>query len=307
MINAYGQDPHKYPKTNGYNNKQAGRIIGWISGGVASAVACDLALKQYGDDVFLAFNNTHREDRDTFRFLKELEVHWGREIVEINSHRFHDPEEVWNKYSGLNFAHGAPCSTVLKREVREKNQDLDNDFGQVFGFDVSEMRRVNGMIENHPEINPIFPLIVEKMDRFKIFAELKRWGIKPPRTYEKFQNNNCMGDPESMFGGCVQGGIGYWQLIQEEYPMKFERMAYWERKLSARKGKPVTICKDQREGKKGNRLFLTHNPMFPDIENISAIKGRRPVVVQECNGFCGTQIDMFDDINLGGEYTSLET
>jgi len=295
MINAYNQTPHEYPTENGYNEKSDGRIIGWVSGGVASAVACDLALKQYGDSVELVFCNTNREDPDTFRFIADLEKHWGRKVKVIASKRFHSTEDVWEKYGGLSFAHGAPCTTVLKREVREKYQDLKNDFGHVFGFDFGkkEINRALGMIEHHPEINPIFPLITEKYDRFKIFATLKQWGIKPPRAYKDFLNNNCIGDPESYKGGCVNGGIGYWQLIQEKFPLKFENMAYWERKLSARKRKPVTVCKDQRKGKQGNRLFLTHNPMFPDVGTIAEIKGRKPVAVAECNGFCGTQLEMF--------------
>ena len=144
------------------------------------------------------------------------------------------------------------------------------------------------MLKNHPEINPIFPLIINKITREDIFAELDFIGIKPPISYNHFLNNNCIGDFDSPRGGCVQGGIGYWQKIRDLFPAKFDRMAEIEHKLSDVKGSPVTICKDQRGGVR-KRLFLKPHPNFPDVEDISVIKGRRPVTVFECNGFCSDE------------------
>lgn len=92
-------------------------------------------------------------------------------------------------------------------------------------------------------------------------------------------------------GGCVQGSIGYWKKIRDLYPKKFNRMAENEHKISHNKGKPVTICKDQRKTKKGNRIFLKHNPEFPLIENIDDMKGRYPVGLMECDGFCGVEME----------------
>ena len=116
-----------------------------------------------------------------------------------------------------------------------------------------------------------------------------------PRPYKHFLNNNCIGDFDSPKGGCIQGGIGYWQKIKYLYPHKYEYMANMEHKISALKGKPVTICKDQRKNKHGARLFLKPNPDFPEIEDISVIKGRQPLTPFECNGFCSTQDSLFDD------------
>ncbi len=280
----------EYPEINPITDKSDGRVIGWISGGVASAVACDLALQKYGDRVELAFCDTNWEHSDSYRFLEDLENYWNRPITRLKSHRFNNPEEIWRKYLGMNFAHGAPCSTVLKREVRIKFQDEKTDFGQIFGFDYDkkEMKRANNMLLNHYEINPIFPLIVEKYDRARIFAKMAKMGIKEPEPYKHFLNNNCIGDFDSPIGGCVQGGCGYWQKIQKMFPKKFDYMANIEHEISVEKGEPVTICKDQRNGKKGNRLFLKHCEAFPEIETIDVIKGKQPVTMFECNGFCNT-------------------
>lgn len=278
------------PTLNPFNDKTDGRVIGWISGGVASAIACKKALDVYGDRVDFIFCDTSWEHPDTFRFIADYEKVLGIKVRIIKSHRMSDPEEVWRKYLGMNFAHGAPCSTVLKKEVRIKEQDLDNDFCQIFDFDYDpkEMKRAKNMLMNNPDLNPVFPLIHFKLDRTLIFNELTKLGINPPVVYNHFLNNNCIGDFDSPKGGCVQGGIGYWQKIKDLFPHKYEYMANIEHELSREKGKAVTICKDQRKGKNGNRLFLKHCEEYPDVETIDVIKGKQPMTFFECNGFCST-------------------
>lgn len=281
---------YEYPDTNPFNDKKDGRIIGWWSGGVASAIACKLALEKWTDRVELVFCDTGIEHPDTYRFMSDFEKKLGVKINKISSDKFSEPEEVWRKYKGMNFALGAPCSSSLKRLPRIKYQNLQEDFGQVFGFDYGkkEEKRATNMLVNNPDLNPLFPLIVEKLDRVEIFKEIYKLGIKAPEAYKHFLNNNCIGAYDSPKGGCVQAGIGYWQKIQELFPHKFEYMANVEHEISKLKGSPVTICKDQRKNKKGNRLFLKHNPAFPEIEDISVIKGRKPLTPFECNGFCST-------------------
>jgi len=340
MINPYNQKIDEYPSENGFNSKKDGRVLGWISGGIASAIACHYAIEKYGDRVDLVFCNTAQEDPDTFRFMADLEKHWGRKIKIISSDKFKTPVEVQDKYIGLNFAHGAPCSNELKQRVRVAYQDLDSDFGHIFGYDdrEKEKRRARDMISGNPELNPIFPLIAEGIDRFKIHALLKKWGITPPRAYENFENNNCLGDPKSEIGGCIQGGIGYWQQMRDVFPRKYDWNGMREHKLTrdkiqknitraatkdnyrfykdddsilgwkeerfklvknemkwvVREMEPVTCCKSQ-SAKYKHRLFLTKCPDFPNVKTIDIIKGRRPIIMQECNGFCGidNQLELF--------------
>ena len=126
----------------------------------------------------------------------------------------------------------------------------------------------------------------------QIFQELKTLGIKEPIVYKHFLNNNCIGDFKENHGGCVQGGIGYWQKIKSLFPHKYDYMANIEHEISLDKGQPVTICKDQRNGKQGNRLFLKPCEDFPEAETIDVIKGKQPLTFFECNGFCSTQETM---------------
>jgi len=281
-----------YPNINPFNDRAEGRVISWWSGGVASAIACKLALERWGDQVELVFCDTAIEHPDTFRFMDDYKRVMGVEITVIKSADYSQPEDVWRRFNGLNFANGAPCSTYLKKYPRIKYQELSTDFCQIFGFDFCkrEMIRATNMLVNNPDLNPVFPLLVEKYDRPKILSTLASLGIRPPISYKHFLNNNCIGADDSPIGGCVQGGIGYWQKMERLFPKKYEYMAAMEHELSAAKGKPVTVCKDQRNGKVGNRLFLRKSSQFPDVEDISDIKGRQPVTPFECNGFCSTDI-----------------
>lgn len=279
-------------------------IICWWSGGVASAVACGMALKKYGkENCYLAFCDTGVEHPDTYRFMKDFESKFN---VSINTHKslkFSNPEEVWRKYGGLNFANGAPCSGELKRVVREQLQkevDYDN---QVFGFDYckKEIGRAERLKKNHPKAKPIFPLIDSKITRDDLFKILDSWGIKPPITYNWFLNNNCIGPEDSPVGGCVQGGVGYWQKMKQIFPKKFFYMASLEHELSNIKGEPITICVDQKGGKK-EKVFLMPSEDFPKVGSILEIQGKIPIAPMECNGLCslgeeGTQeaLDIFDD------------
>jgi hypothetical protein len=281
---------YEYPEINPYNDKSTGRVIGWWSGGVASAVACKLALDQWGDRVDLVFCDTGWEHPDTFEFMWDFENMFDVEIKSIRSLKYTDPEAVWRRFKGMNFAHGAPCSTHLKKGPRLLYQDTKEDFCQVFGFDygAKEERRATNLLVNNPDINPVFPLIVNKLDREGLFTTLESWGLKRPKTYDHFLNNNCIGADDSPLGGCVQGGAGYWLKIKELYPKKYDYMANIEHGISIDKGVPVSMCRDQRKATKGNRLFLKPCPAFPDVETILAIRSRRPITTFECNGLCST-------------------
>jgi len=276
-------------KSNFYNEApETNRVIANFSGGVASAVACYYALEDY-ENVEVAFCDTHMEHPDTYKMIKQFENKFGVEIKRYSSDRFHDPESVWDRFKGMNFAKGAPCSTELKREVRTKQiQDLETDYAQVFGFTVEEKNRADNMKKNYPEINPKFPLIERELSKNDCFEVLKKLGLDIPEPYKYFLNNNCIGNPDNKRGGCVQGGIGYWQKMKKIYPHKYAWMARKEHELSMKKGEPVTISKDQRNKTKGNRLFLEHCSAFPEVETIDAIKGRQPITVFECTGFCST-------------------
>ena len=142
------------------------------------------------------------------------------------------------------------------------------------------------MLLNNPKSKPFFPLIATlatKENCLKKILEVDSlfYPLQPPRTYKMgFLNNNCFKT------GCVQGGVGYWQKIMREDPAKFDKMAKVEHDLTNLKGAPVTMLKDQ--SKNGGLVFLKPHPEYPEIKDISMMKGKEPKPLFECNGFCGT-------------------
>ena len=62
-------------------------------------------------------------------------------------------------------------------------------------------------------------------------------------------------------------------------------MAEMELKITNMKGKPVTMLKDQSKG--GGLVFLKPHPDYPEIKDISMMKGREPKPLFDCNGMCG--------------------
>lgn len=256
-------------------------VIAWWSGGVTSAVACKIAIELYGlDNVNIVYINTFNEDDDTYRFLVDCENWYGKKIERIHNANYKCIQDVWRKFKSLNVAHGAICSSELKRAVRLKYQ-AENPFSfQVFGFDVDEPKRAKAMTLNYESANPIYPLLLYGYAKKKCIDILQLEGIEIPRAYHLgLNNNNCLKT------GCVQGGIGYWQWMKENAFDVFVTMGQMEHELTELAGKPVTMLKDQSKG--GGLVFLLPHPKYPEVKDISMMKGRPPKPLLECNGFCG--------------------
>lgn len=257
-------------------------VIAWWSGGADSAITCWLCLKHFGKAcVRVVFIDTKNEDWDTYRFKVDCEKWWGIKIETISSNKWDSIQDVWEHYLSLNVATGAICSSELKRAVRQDFQ-MRNDFSyQAFGFDIEEGERAINMREHYPDSRPIFPLFYEILKKGQSIKILQKHGIDPPRTYKMgYTNNNCFQT------GCVKGGIGYWQKIGRDDPAKYNKMAAVEHFITDLKGEPVTICKDQSKG--GGLVFLLPHPKYPNMKDLSMMKGRQPKPLMECNGFCGT-------------------
>lgn len=270
------------------------KIIAWWSGGITSAVACKKAIEIY-DDVRVIFIDTRNEHEDTYRFKKDCEDWYGKEIESITNHDYESIEDVWIRHKSLNVAHGAVCSYKLKRVTREK-WEKDNHFDhQVFGFefDKKEFNRARSMALNHARAKPIFPLLMFGLDKKDCLKIVQDAGIEVPKPYRLgFGNNNCFKT------GCVQGGIGYWKKMQKEFPDKFNAMAEIEHKITALKDKPVTMLKDQSKNSLG-QVFLKKHPNYPN-KSIDDMNGKPIEPLLDCNGFCGT-----NDLN-GPSKTEME-
>jgi hypothetical protein len=261
-------------------------IICWWSGGITSTVACKMAIDLFGKDKCRSiFIDTGNEDYDTYRFKKDCERWFEIPIETITGlgDKFPDIQSVWRHYKSLNVANGAICSSTLKKDVRIKWQKENGYKYQVFGFDIDEPKRAKMMTANYPDAKAIYPLLMHGMTKKMCIDLVVEVGIEIPRAYQLgFHNNNCLGStPET--GGCIQGGIGYWQKIQRELPLKFDNMADMEHEITNLKGEPVTMLKDQSKG--GGLVFLKPHPDYPHIKDISMMKGRPPTPLMECNGF----------------------
>ena len=272
------------------------KIIAWWSGGITSAVTCKLCIDIYGlDACTFIFMDTFNEDEDTYRFKNDCEKWYGKEIETISAipGKYNSIEDVWRKNKSLNVATGAICSSELKRQVRLDWQKVNDYDHQAFGFEFTlrEMKRAFSLKLNYPDTKAIFPLLGLALTKKECGEILREHGIDLPRMYEfGFHNNNCFKT------GCVQGGIGYWQKMRDEFPEKFEKMAAMEHELTDTKGTPVTMLKDQSKEAEatGNKLvFLKPHPDYPQLKSLADMKPQKVEPLFECNGFCSTN-DLLD-------------
>lgn len=268
-------------------------IICWWSGGITSAVACKLAIDLYGkENCRSIFIDTGNEDYDTYRFKDDCEKWFGIEIETITGltkDKFPTIQSVWRHYKSLNVANGAICSSTLKRDVRLKWQKNNDYRYQIFGFDIDEPKRAKSMTRNYVEAKAIYPLLLHGLTKKMCIEMVEDAGIEMPRAYKLgFSNNNCL---KTM---CIQGGIGYWQKVKRDMPEKFDTMADMEHELTELKGQPVTMLKDQRKG--GGLVFLKPHKDYPQIKDISMMKGREPKPLFECNGL-GCTINDLEPLN----------
>lgn len=202
------------------------RVIGWVSGGAASAVTCKLAIAKYGlERVELIYIDTGAEHEDTLRFLSDLEAWFGKPVQRIRSAAFFDTWAVWEKRRFLRGPKGAPCTGALKSDVRA-DLGLPSDAIQLWGFTLEERKRAATFKRHHHgEMVCEFPLIEGSVTKADCYALIERAGIKLPTPYLLgFDNNNCL--------PCVKAeGAAYWNRIRRNFPAQFDRMALLEREL----------------------------------------------------------------------------
>jgi hypothetical protein len=208
-------------------------IIGWWSAGITSAVACKYALEMY-DNVKLYYIHIDSAHKDNERFKRDCESWYGVEIESIQSSRYKDQYEVIKGEGAVNTPMGAPCTKILKKEVRHNIEalysiNLFNDITiahQVWGFEFNkhEVNRAIRFAQQYPNTNPLFPLIEKGIDKNMCAGILLSNNIELPAMYKMgYSNNNCI--------GCIKAGKGYWNKIRVDFPFHFNRMANLEREV----------------------------------------------------------------------------
>lgn len=235
------------------------RIISWFSCGAASAVATKLALSESKEPVEIVYCHVKEEHPDNMRFKADCEKWFGQKIKVIQNEKYNGSiYEVFEKNKYIVGVAGAPCTRLLKKEMR-KRFEQPND-RQVFGYTIEEQDRVDRFIDANNDVNLWSILIEKNLSKADCLAILQRAGIELPEMYKLgYQNNNCI--------GCVKGGLGYWNKIKVDFPQEFDRMAQLEKKIGAK------ILKH-----KGERIWLSDLPKdagdYPTEQSI------------ECGIFC---------------------
>lgn len=201
-------------------------IVSWFSAGVSSAVATKLAIDRIDRIIY-----THIEDQhpDTLRFVSDCALWFGKP-VEITQSPLKNVENACLAAGGrgyINGPQGAACTRLLKRKLRMRFEyDLAQDIPltYVWGMDSTESLRCLRLQSSMPNMEHLFPLVAQGIDKVKAHQILKASGIERPKMYALgYPNNNCI--------GCVKGGKGYWNRIRRDFPEVFSARASLERRI----------------------------------------------------------------------------
>jgi len=239
------------------------RTISWYSHGVASAVATKLALQD--GDVTIVCCEIKEEHPDNVRFRKDCEEWFGQEIIILGNDEYkRSIDEVFWRRKYLAGIKGAPCTLLLKKQIREDFELPDDE--QVFGYTVEEQGRVDRFIDANPEVNLLTPLIERGLTKPDCLAMVQDAGIDLPAMYLLgYKNNNCM--------GCVKASSpAYWKKIQIDFPKRFNIMRGFELITGAR------ICKTTVDGVADVRIGLDELP--------DRIKPMDDTIDIQCGIFC---------------------
>ena len=113
------------------------RVVCWFSCGAASAVATKLAIAKYQltHDIVIARCIVREEHSDNDRFAADCEKWFGLPITNLIAEEYDGSiYNVITKRKYISGVNGAPCTMLLKKEVRIAFQRPDDIhiFGCVF-------------------------------------------------------------------------------------------------------------------------------------------------------------------------------
>lgn len=204
------------------------KTISWFSAGVSSAVATKLVIDTIDQIIYTHIDDQHL---DTMRFIEDCEKWFNKKITILQSpYRNVENACLGSGIRGgsgyVNGPGGVRCSMYLKKRVRKEWEckHEKEKITYIWGMDVSEKNRCDGIRNLMPRFNHIFPLVDKNITKEQAHKILKASEIKRPMMYDLgYNNNNCI--------GCVKGGMGYWNKIRIDFPDVFERRAKLERRI----------------------------------------------------------------------------
>lgn len=199
-------------------------LVSWFSAGCSSFLATYLMREQLDHCVYIDIADQHP---DSMRFIMDAERLLGISIEVIRCEEYANVEDVIRRKRFINSPHGAPCTMLLKRSVRElweKRHGISSNDTYVWGYDAKESARAERLAARMHYVNHIFPLVEGGLTKQDAHAACEDLGLKRPVMYDLgFPNNNCI--------GCVKGGKGYWNKVRRIFPDVFERRAALEREI----------------------------------------------------------------------------
>ena len=205
-----------------------GRIICWFSCGAASAVAAKLVLQSNDErkadrEIIIARNWLKEEHPDNDRMQADCERWLGQKIIHVTNEKYNGSVmAVQLGVKAIRFKEGAPCTRILKKEMRQAFQ-RPGDI-HVFGLHVGEDHRIDEFLDDEPDVRVWLPLVELGYTKSMCHQALQDAGIEQAAMYKMgYKNNNCI--------GCVKGGMGYWNKIRRDFPTVFAHQAIIERML----------------------------------------------------------------------------
>lgn len=227
------------------------RYVVSLSGGLASAVSAERAIRRYGrENVALRFADTNWEDEDLHRFKDECLMRWGGEVTRLSDGR--NPLQVAEDKQLIPNDHIAPCARILKIDLLNAHDHTGlKPVTVLIGLDWREQHRVRRRRDQYAPLAPEgifvdFPLLWEPIETRRYYDVVMKhdWGITPPRLYDLgFTHNNCG-------GRCVRQGAAEWLRLKRYFPERFTEVRDWEQAQRAKGGPRATfaILRDRRGG-----------------------------------------------------------
>jgi len=204
------------------------RIVCWFSCGVASAVATKLAIVANAGRLPLVVARciVREEHPDNDRFAADCEKWFGVPITNMINEKYDGSiYEVFKKRSYISGNDGAPCTMLLKKDVRLKFEKPTDR--HVFGYCSEELDRWDSFLDAN-NIDAVSPLMERGLEHSDCLAMVQDAGIKLPTMYLMgYKHNNCI-------GCCKSSGMGYWNKIRNDFPDAFDRMVAESRRLGVR-------------------------------------------------------------------------
>lgn len=215
------------------------------SGGTGSWGAGKLVVEEYGtQDVTFLFADTHTEDPDLYRFLKQSAAVLGMSVTYIA-----DGRDIWQVFIDKRYLGNTridPCSYYLKRMLLrawlEENCDPADTVNYI-GIDWTEENRLDESVEYWAPWRVDAPLIAPPLlTKDDIAAQLTQANVELPElTRLGFPHNNCG-------GGCVKAGQGQFKMLLELRPDTYAVWEAGEERVRQHLQKDVAILRDRRGG-----------------------------------------------------------